>query len=144
MPDGTQTTAQTDSEGNWCAKAPTSQSNGTLIVTVTDGAGNSASLTDEYHDVAPPEAAVISINDSEQLAGKAEPGAKIILTDGSTGKTITVDVDENGNWNVHSNPVNEGNHDVSFTVVDPEPTIAIVQTPACHTISDLERGFAST
>ncbi|MDW8847681.1 Ig-like domain-containing protein, partial [Erwinia sp. MMLR14_017] len=119
LPDGTQITTQTDSNGNWTVEAPASQPNGTLTVTVTDNAGNSGSITEEYRDVTPPDVAVINVNDDEQIAGKAEPGSTVIINDGTTGESIRVDVDENGDWSVQPNPVNEGDSDVSVVVVDP-------------------------
>ncbi|OQP33396.1 Ig-like domain-containing protein [Pantoea latae] len=124
LPDGTQIETQTDSEGNWSIEAPSSQPNGTITVTVIDDAGNSASLTDEYIDSTPPDAAIIDINTDEQMAGRAEPGATVIITDGETGETVTVDVDENGDWSVQPNPVNEGDSDVTVVVVDPAGNIS--------------------
>ncbi|MCX0499653.1 Ig-like domain-containing protein, partial [Erwinia billingiae] len=119
LPDGTQITAQTDSDGNWSVEAPTSQPNGTVTVTVTDGEGNSASLVEEYSDSVCPESAVINVNDHQQMAGNAEAGATVIITNGETGETVTVEVDENGEWSTQPNPVNEGDSDVNIVVVDP-------------------------
>ncbi|WP_428944979.1 Ig-like domain-containing protein [Pantoea sp. FN060301] len=124
LPDGTQITSQTDSEGSWSVEAPASQPNGTITVIVTDNAGNNGRFTEEYHDVTPPEAAVINVNDNEQIAGKAEPGSTVIITDGTTGETITVDVDENGDWGVQPNPINEGDSDVTIVVVDPAGNVS--------------------
>ncbi|WP_330444855.1 Ig-like domain-containing protein (plasmid) [Pantoea agglomerans] len=124
LPDGTQITTQTDSEGNWYVEAPTSQPNGTVTVTVTDSAGNSGSLTEEFTDTSSPEAAVINSNDDEQISGKAEPGSTVVISDGSTGETITVVVDENGDWSIQPNPVNEGDTDVTIVVVDPAGNVS--------------------
>ncbi|MEM6162496.1 Ig-like domain-containing protein, partial [Erwinia sp. P6884] len=119
FPDGSEITAKTDSQGNWSAEAPASEPNGTITVTVTDSAGNSGSMDKDYIDTVPPESAIVNVNDNEQIAGKAEPGSTVIITDGDTGETITVDVDENGDWSIQPNPVNEGDSDVSVVVVDP-------------------------
>ncbi|MEN4747385.1 Ig-like domain-containing protein, partial [Pantoea agglomerans] len=124
LPDGTQITTQTDSEGNWYVEAPTSQPNGTVTVTVTDSAGNSGSLTEEFTDTSSPEAAVINSNDDEQISGKAEPGSTVVISDGSTGETITVVVDENGDWSIQPNPVHEGDTDVTIVVVDPAGNVS--------------------
>ncbi|WP_187506409.1 Ig-like domain-containing protein [Pantoea agglomerans] len=124
LPDGTQITTQTDSEGNWYVEAPTSQPNGTVTVTVTDSAGNSGSLTEEFTDTSSPEAAVINSNDDEQISGKAEPGSTVVISDGSTGETTTVVVDENGDWSIQPNPVNEGDTDVTIVVVDPAGNVS--------------------
>ena len=124
LPDGSQITTQTDSEGHWSVEAPSSQPNGTVTVTVTDSEGNSASLVEEYSDNVLPESAVINVNDNDQMAGKAEPGSTVIITDGETGETITVDVDENGDWSIQPNPVNEGDSDVSIVVVDPAGNVS--------------------
>ncbi|WP_337038173.1 Ig-like domain-containing protein, partial [Pantoea agglomerans] len=124
LPDGTQITTQTDSEGNWYVEAPTSQPNGTVTVTVTDSAGNSGSLTEEFTDTSSPEAAVITSNDDEQISGKAEPGSTVVISDGSTGETTTVVVDENGDWSIQPNPVHEGDTDVTIVVVDPAGNVS--------------------
>ncbi|MEN4623477.1 Ig-like domain-containing protein, partial [Pantoea agglomerans] len=124
LPDGTQITTQTDSEGNWYVEAPTSQPNGTVTVTVTDSAGNSGSLTEEFTDTSSPEAAVINSNDDEQISGKAEPGSTVVISDGSTGETTTVVVDENGDWSIQPNPVHEGDTDVTIVVVDPAGNVS--------------------
>ncbi|MEK9540421.1 Ig-like domain-containing protein [Pantoea agglomerans] len=124
LPDGTQITTQTDSEGNWYVEAPTSQPNGTVTVTVTDSAGNSGSLTEEFADTSSPEAAVINSNDDEQISGKAEPGSTVVISDGSTGETTTVVVDENGDWSIQPNPVHEGDTDVTIVVVDPAGNVS--------------------
>ncbi|MFP3524346.1 Ig-like domain-containing protein [Pantoea sp. SIMBA_072] len=124
LPDGTQITTQTDSEGNWYVEAPTSQPNGTVTVTVTDSAGNSGSLTEEFTDTSSPEAAVVNSNDDEQISGKAEPGSTVVISDGSTGETTTVVVDENGDWSIQPNPVHEGDTDVTIVVVDPAGNVS--------------------
>ncbi len=119
LPDGKTVTTQTDKNGNWAVEAPSSQPNGTLTVTVTDSDGNSSTVTGKYEDRTAPEKPVISANDDERLAGTAEPGSKVTVTDKETGETTTVVADDKGNWSIKPNPINEGSNNATVVAQDP-------------------------
>ncbi|WP_380183227.1 Ig-like domain-containing protein [Kalamiella sp. sgz302252] len=118
LPDGSVITTQTDSQGNWSAEAPNSQPNGQLVVTVTDQAGNEASAAIDFIDNVAPQPPNVTVNDDEQLAGKAEPNATVVITDPVTGEKTTTVADDEGNWQVEPNPVSEGETN-EITVIDP-------------------------
>ena len=124
FPDGKIITTTTDKNGNWSIEAPSSQPNGTVTVTVTDANGNTGSASGKYEDTTAPDSPAVKVNNDDELSGKAEPGAKVTITDPETGKTTTVEADDNGNWSIHPNPIGEGDGKVTIVAEDPAGNIS--------------------
>jgi hypothetical protein len=124
LPDGSRVTTTTDENGNWAIESPNSQPNGTIIVTVTDSEGNSGSASGDYHDNTAPEVPSVSANDDDQLAGTAEPGSTITVTDPATGETATAVADDKGNWSIQPNPISEGDSNVTVVAEDPAGNVS--------------------
>ncbi|MDU4290508.1 Ig-like domain-containing protein [Mixta calida] len=138
LPDGSTLTTKTDKDGNWAIEAPASQPNGTITVTVTDSSGNTGTANIGYRDETAPETPILTQNDDKGLAGKAEPGAKITITDKDSGETTTVTADENGNWSVQPNPINKGDNTATIVAEDPAGNISppfIVNRPVADIVS---------
>jgi len=126
-------TANVDENGQWTFTSP-SLADGIheLIATPKDENGKegtpSLPLLVTIDTVAPPApSAPEFVGDIDQLKsdeapvfkGRAEPGARIVLTsdqDGIVGQAI---VDENGNWQVTTDPLSENGHNLSVTATDP-------------------------
>ncbi|WP_168198814.1 Ig-like domain-containing protein [Jejubacter calystegiae] len=124
LPDGSRVTTTTDENGNWAIESPNSQPNGTIIVTVTDSEGNSGSASGNYHDNTAPEVPIINANDDDQLAGTAEPGSTITVTDPATGEATTTVADDKGNWSIQPNPISEGDSNVTVVAQDPAGNVS--------------------
>ncbi|MGB5859617.1 MAG: Ig-like domain-containing protein [Pseudomonas aeruginosa] len=88
-----------DGSGNWAFTPSTPLANGTVINALAqDAAGNSSSPTSATVDSVAPAAPVIDPSNGSVIAGTAEAGATVILTDGS-GNPIGQDTaDGSGNW----------------------------------------------
>ncbi|MBK5023961.1 Ig-like domain-containing protein, partial [Pseudomonas sp. S68] len=73
-----------DGSGNWAFTPATPLANGTVINALAqDAAGNNSSPTSATVDSLAPAAPVIDPSNGSVIAGTAEAGATVILTDGN-------------------------------------------------------------
>ncbi|HGN1013094.1 TPA: Ig-like domain-containing protein, partial [Pseudomonas aeruginosa] len=89
-----------DGSGNWAFTPATPLANGTVINALAqDAAGNNSSPTSATVDSLAPAAPVIDPSNGSVIAGTAEAGATVILTDGNGNPIGQVTADGSGNWN---------------------------------------------
>ncbi|MDU0516008.1 Ig-like domain-containing protein, partial [Pseudomonas aeruginosa] len=113
-----------DGSGNWAFTPATPLANGTVINALAqDAAGNNSSPTSATVDSLAPAAPVIDPSNGSVIAGTAEAGATVILTDGNGNPIGQVTADGSGNWSfTPGTPLSNG------TVVN-----AVAQDPAGNT-----------
>ncbi|RUB27954.1 Ig-like domain-containing protein [Pseudomonas aeruginosa] len=88
-----------DGSGNWAFTPATPLANGTVINALAqDAAGNSSSPTSAIVDSVAPAAPVIDPSNGSVIAGTAEAGATVILTDGNGNPIGQATADGSGNW----------------------------------------------
>ncbi|MGV8192803.1 Ig-like domain-containing protein, partial [Pseudomonas aeruginosa] len=88
-----------DGSGNWTFTPATPLANGTVINALAqDAAGNNSSPTSATVDSLAPAAPVIDPSNGSVIAGTAEAGATVILTDGNGNPIGQVTADGSGNW----------------------------------------------
>ncbi|MEB5010749.1 Ig-like domain-containing protein [Pseudomonas aeruginosa] len=91
--------ATADGSGNWTFTPGTPLANGTVINALAqDAAGNNSSPTSATVDSLAPAAPVIDPSNGSVIAGTAEAGATVILTDGNGNPIGQVTADGSGNW----------------------------------------------
>lgn len=125
-------TANVDENGKWTFTSP-SLADGIheLIATPKDEQGNegtpSLPLLATIDTILPPVPSVpefvgdidqLRSNDTATFKGKAEPGARIVLSSDPDGIVGEVIADENGNWQVTTDPLSENTHKLSITATD--------------------------
>ncbi|TEG92298.1 BapA prefix-like domain-containing protein [Pseudomonas aeruginosa] len=117
-----QTTA--DGSGNWSFTPGTPLTNGTVINAVAqDAAGNTSGPVSTTVDAVAPATPVIDPSNGVELSGTAEPGVRVILTDGNGNPIGQTLADGSGNWTfTPGTPLANG------TVVN-----AVAQDPAGNT-----------
>ncbi|MGG2586228.1 Ig-like domain-containing protein [Pseudomonas aeruginosa] len=113
-----------DGSGNWAFTPATPLANGTVINALAqDAAGNNSSPTSATVDSLAPAAPVIDPSNGSVIAGTAEAGATVILTDGNGNPIGQATADGSGNWTfTPSTPLANG------TVIN-----AVAQDPAGNT-----------
>ncbi|WP_121350418.1 Ig-like domain-containing protein [Pseudomonas aeruginosa] len=113
-----------DGSGNWAFTPATPLANGTVINALAqDAAGNNSSPTSAIVDSVAPAAPVIDPSNGSVIAGTAEAGATVILTDGNGNPIGQATADGSGNWSfTPGTPLANG------TVVN-----AVAQDPAGNT-----------
>ncbi|MCS9006742.1 Ig-like domain-containing protein, partial [Pseudomonas aeruginosa] len=88
-----------DGSGNWSFTPGTPLSNGTVINAVAqDAAGNTSGPTSTTVDALAPATPVVNPSNGSVIAGTAEAGATVILTDGGGNPIGQVTADGSGNW----------------------------------------------
>ncbi|MBG4867523.1 BapA prefix-like domain-containing protein [Pseudomonas aeruginosa] len=88
-----------DGSGNWAFTPATPLANGTVINALAqDAAGNNSSPTSTTVDSVAPAAPVIDPSNGSVIAGTAEAGATVILTDGGGNPIGQATADGSGNW----------------------------------------------
>ncbi|MCO3680052.1 BapA prefix-like domain-containing protein, partial [Pseudomonas aeruginosa] len=88
-----------EGSGNWAFTPATPLANGTVINALAqDAAGNNSSPTSATVDSLAPAAPVIDPSNGSVIAGTAEAGATVILTDGNGNPIGQVTADGSGNW----------------------------------------------
>ncbi|WP_121377977.1 Ig-like domain-containing protein [Pseudomonas aeruginosa] len=88
-----------DGSGNWSFTPGTPLANGTVVNALAqDAAGNNSSPTSATVDSLAPAAPVIDPSNGSVIAGTAEAGATVILTDGNGNPIGQVTADGSGNW----------------------------------------------
>ncbi|HBO4324746.1 TPA: BapA prefix-like domain-containing protein [Pseudomonas aeruginosa] len=88
-----------DGSGNWAFTPATPLANGTVINALAqDAAGNNSSPSSATVDSLAPAAPVIDPSNGSVIAGTAEAGATVILTDGNGNPIGQVTADGSGNW----------------------------------------------
>ncbi|HCE5726888.1 TPA: BapA prefix-like domain-containing protein [Pseudomonas aeruginosa] len=88
-----------DGSGNWAFTPATPLANGTVINALAqDAAGNNSSPTSATVDSLAPAAPVIDPSNGSVIAGTAEAGATVILTDGGGNPIGQATADGSGNW----------------------------------------------
>ncbi|MBG6632629.1 BapA prefix-like domain-containing protein [Pseudomonas aeruginosa] len=91
--------ATADGSGNWAFTPATPLANGTVINALAqDAAGNNSSPTSATVDSLAPAAPVLDPRNGSVIAGTAEAGAPVILTDGNGNPIGQVTADGSGNW----------------------------------------------
>ncbi|HIE1897063.1 TPA: Ig-like domain-containing protein, partial [Pseudomonas aeruginosa] len=113
-----------DGSGNWSFTPGTPLANGTVINAVAqDPAGNASGPVSTTVDSVAPATPVIDPSNGVELSGTAEPGVRVILTDGNGNPIGQTLADGSGNWTfTPSTPLANG------TVVN-----AVAQDPAGNT-----------
>ncbi|MFP9016233.1 Ig-like domain-containing protein [Pseudomonas aeruginosa] len=113
-----------DGSGNWSFTPGTPLANGTVIVaTATDPTGNTGPQAATTVDAVAPATPVIDPSNGVELSGTAEPGVRVILTDGNGNPIGQTLADGSGNWSfTPGTPLANG------TVVN-----AVAQDPAGNT-----------
>ncbi|MCI3166119.1 Ig-like domain-containing protein [Pseudomonas aeruginosa] len=113
-----------DGSGNWSFTPGTPLANGTVIVaTATDPTGNTGPQAATTVDAVAPATPVIDPSNGVELSGTAEPGVRVILTDGNGNPIGQTLADGSGNWTfTPGTPLANG------TVVN-----AVAQDPAGNT-----------
>ncbi|UCJ17666.1 BapA prefix-like domain-containing protein [Pseudomonas sp. MM211] len=117
LPDGSQQTTTTATDGTWALSPATPLSNGsTVSVIATDAAGNPSPAASQTIDTTLPPRPTIDPSNGSQFSGTATAGASVVLTGpgGSIGQTTA---DSNGNWTISVSPQLANNTSVSATVV---------------------------
>ncbi|QKR33268.1 BapA prefix-like domain-containing protein [Pseudomonas aeruginosa] len=116
--------ATADGSGNWSFTPGTPLTNGTVINAVAqDAAGNTSGPVSTTVDAVPPATPVIDPSNGVELSGTAEPGVRVILTDGNGNPIGQTLADGSGNWTfTPGTPLANG------TVVN-----AVAQDPAGNT-----------
>ncbi|EJO5058110.1 TPA: Ig-like domain-containing protein, partial [Pseudomonas aeruginosa] len=113
-----------DGSGNWSFTPGTPLANGTVVNAVAqDAAGNTSGPASTTVDSVAPAAPVIDPSNGSVIAGTAEAGATVILTDGGGNPIGQATADGSGNWTfTPSIPLANG------TVIN-----AVAQDPAGNT-----------
>ncbi|MBG7583142.1 BapA prefix-like domain-containing protein [Pseudomonas aeruginosa] len=116
--------ATADGSGNWSFTPGTPLTNGTVINAVAqDAAGNTSGPVSTTVDAVAPATPVIDRSNGVELSGTAEPGVRVILTDGNGNPIGQTLADGSGNWTfTPGTPLANG------TVVN-----AVAQDPAGNT-----------
>ncbi|MBG7367411.1 Ig-like domain repeat protein, partial [Pseudomonas aeruginosa] len=116
--------ATADGSGNWSFTPGTPLANGTVINAVAqDPAGNTSGPVSTTVDAVAPATPVIDPSNGVELSGTAEPGVRVILTDGNGNPIGQTLADGSGNWTfTPGTPLANG------TVVN-----AVAQDPAGNT-----------
>ncbi|HCW1036230.1 TPA: BapA prefix-like domain-containing protein [Pseudomonas aeruginosa] len=116
--------ATADGSGNWSFTPGTPLANGTVIVaTASDPTGNTSAPVSTTVDAVAPATPVIDPSNGVELSGTAEPGVRVILTDGNGNPIGQTLADGSGNWTfTPGTPLANG------TVVN-----AVAQDPAGNT-----------
>ncbi|HCF5363292.1 TPA: BapA prefix-like domain-containing protein [Pseudomonas aeruginosa] len=116
--------ATADGSGNWSFTPGTPLTNGTVINAVAqDAAGNTSGPVSTTVDAVAPATPVIDPSNGVELSGTAEPGVRVILTDGNSNPIGQTLADGSGNWTfTPGTPLANG------TVVN-----AVAQDPAGNT-----------
>ncbi|MFU3515278.1 Ig-like domain-containing protein [Pseudomonas aeruginosa] len=116
--------ATADGSGNWSFTPGTPLTNGTMINAVAqDAAGNTSGPVSTTVDAVAPATPVIDSSNGVELSGTAEPGVRVILTDGNGNPIGQTLADGSGNWTfTPGTPLANG------TVVN-----AVAQDPAGNT-----------
>ncbi|MGG4597800.1 Ig-like domain-containing protein [Pseudomonas aeruginosa] len=116
--------ATADGSGNWSFTPDTPLTNGTVINAVAqDAAGNTSGPGSTTVDAVAPATPVIDPSNGVELSGTAEPGVRVILTDGNGNPIGQTLADGSGNWSfTPGTPLANG------TVVN-----AVAQDPAGNT-----------
>ncbi len=116
--------ATADGSGNWSFTPGTPLTNGTVINAVAqDAAGNTSGPVSTTVDAVAPATPVIDPSNGVELSGTAEPGVRVILTDGNGNPIGQTLADGSGSWSfTPSTPLANG------TVVN-----AVAQDPAGNT-----------
>ncbi|AKF99843.1 BapA prefix-like domain-containing protein [Pseudomonas aeruginosa] len=116
--------ATADGSGNWSFTPGTPLTNGTVINAVAqDAAGNTSGPVSTTVDAVAPATPVIDPSNGVELSGTAEPGVRVILTDGNGNPIGQTLADGSGNWSfTPGTPLANG------TVVN-----AVAQDPAGNT-----------
>uniref|UniRef100_UPI000EB603F9 Ig-like domain-containing protein n=1 Tax=Pseudomonas aeruginosa TaxID=287 RepID=UPI000EB603F9 len=92
--------ATADGSGNWTFTPSTPLANGTVINAVAqDPAGNTSGPTSTTVDAVAPATPVVNPSNGSVIAGTAEAGATVILTDGGGNPIGQATADGSGNWN---------------------------------------------
>ncbi|EKA32583.1 hypothetical protein PABE171_3298, partial [Pseudomonas aeruginosa ATCC 14886] len=88
-----------DGSGNWTFTPGTPLANGTVINAVAeDAAGNASGPASTTVDSVAPATPVIDPSNGVELSGTAEPGVRVILTDGNGNPIGQTLADGSGNW----------------------------------------------
>ncbi|MDV6720036.1 BapA prefix-like domain-containing protein [Pseudomonas aeruginosa] len=116
--------ATADGSGNWSFTPGTPLANGTVVNAVAqDAAGNTSGPVSTTVDAVAPATPVIDPSNGVELSGTAEPGVRVILTDGNGNPIGQTLADGSGNWSfTPGTPLANG------TVVN-----AVAQDPAGNT-----------
>ncbi len=113
-----------DGSGNWSFTPGTPLANGTVVnATASDPTGNTSAPASTTVDSVAPAAPVVNPSNGAEISGTAEPGVRVILTDGNGNPIGQTLADGSGNWTfTPGTPLANG------TVVN-----AVAQDPAGNT-----------
>ncbi|MEM6053033.1 Ig-like domain-containing protein, partial [Erwinia sp. P7711] len=133
-----------DAEGNWSYTPTTNLVDGThsITVTSTDAAGNVSAPGADWQFVLDTStmAPEITTNTEAELAGNAEPGAVIVITDPTNDSVTETVADADGHWSIQPNPAGVGDKDVVVEATDEagNSNSTIIDGPADSTAPDNE------
>ncbi|WP_159980528.1 MULTISPECIES: Ig-like domain-containing protein [unclassified Novosphingobium] len=120
-----------DDHGNWSFAPASPFADGTVInATARDAAGNTGDQASATVDAAPPPEPTIAPSNGEALAGTAEAGATIILTDGDGNPIAQFAADDDGNW--------------SFSPAVPLPDGTVVNAVAADSVGNASQPASIT
>ncbi|MBG5178605.1 BapA prefix-like domain-containing protein, partial [Pseudomonas aeruginosa] len=99
-----------DGSGNWSFTPSTPLADGTVVnATATDPAGNTSGQGSTTVDGVAPTTPTVNLSNGSSLSGTAEPGSRVILTDGNGNPIAEVTADGSGNWTyTPSTPIANG------------------------------------
>ncbi|OQP29525.1 Ig-like domain-containing protein, partial [Pantoea latae] len=111
-----------DVDGSWSYTPTTNLVEGdhSITATATDAAGNVSAISDSWPfelDIST-SAPDITTNTEAELAGTAEAGAVIVVTDPTTGSVASTVADADGNWSIQPNPAEVDAKNVEVVATD--------------------------
>ncbi|MFP8933362.1 Ig-like domain-containing protein, partial [Pseudomonas aeruginosa] len=135
--------ATADGSGNWSFTPGTPLTNGTVINAVAqDAAGNTSGPVSTTVDAVAPATPVIDPSNGVELSGTAEPGVRVILTDGNGNPIGQTLADGSGNWSftpgtplANGTVVNAVAHDPAGNTSGPASTTLAPVAPATPAIN---------
>lgn len=118
LPGGGTVSLLVDGNGNWSYTPNPALTDGQVVsATATDSVGNTSPSTSRTIDTTAPDAPLIAPSHGTIITGTAEPNTTVTLTLPG-GSTVSVPVDNNGNWSYTPNPALTDGQVVSARVTD--------------------------
>ncbi|WP_275629783.1 Ig-like domain-containing protein [Pseudomonas sp. 273] len=121
--DGSTVTTTVDENGNWTfPENPLGNGESGSLVEVDPAGNHSGSVDTGPSDTEVPEAPKVEQNNGQGLAGTGEPGGTVTV-ELPGGSTVTATVDEDGNWKLPENPLENGQTGI-VTITDPSGNVS--------------------
>ncbi|AVV35249.1 hypothetical protein C8233_17880 [Halomonas sp. SF2003] len=128
-------TVEANAEGNWSLELsePLAEGEHNLSANATDASGNVSDPSDAFVitiDVTVPEAPVLEETDGTTLAGTGEPSAIVDITDGDGNIVASIEVGDDGNFEITLDPALEDDTELTATATDPAGNTSGPSNPA--------------